>query len=242
MSTKTLRINGYGVNAAGSIECVRELDADIVVNGIHMSGSRRGRYAHEHCAVIRLDVGDSKAAKEFAAKVVAAIEEPAALVGVGRSGSVLLFRVGASYDVEHAHQAQHPFAFDGKQSAFVAAAAGQTLDVAAYQWKDGRSPLTVACAALPPLYSDISTRAYEALDGLLPAHGGRWGSVTEQEPVEVRVLRQFRERKAAGLVDAPVDEDARLVARHPMLRPTDGVLGQFVAAARQRLARRRESA
>jgi hypothetical protein len=238
----TLRINGYSVTAAGDIDCVRELEADVVVNGVHMSGSRRARYAHTHCAVIRLDVGDSKAAKEFAAKVVAAIDEPAALVGVGRSGTVLLFRTAdKAYGVRHDHEAQHEFVFDGKQCAFVAtAAAGQFLDVGAFAWRDGRSPLTVARNSLPPLFSDISTRAYKAIDQLLPAHAGaRWGSnVVPPESAFDRRVKEIAANRAAGIVAATVDDDERLVMAHPTALPTDGVFGQLVHAARQRLARR----
>src|ERR1700688_88582 len=116
---EALRINGYSVDAAGAIECCRE---------------PRDRYAHEHCAVIRLDIGDSKPAREFVAKIVAAVDEPGALVGTSRKGALMLFRViGSRYEPvgpvvnSSSSEAKHEFVFEGGQCSLIATAAEQTI-------------------------------------------------------------------------------------------------------------------
>jgi hypothetical protein len=223
-SRDTLKANGYAVDQDGArIETRRE----------------GARYKGSHLAVIRLDMRDSKTAREFAAKVVAAIDEPGAAHGVGRNGIILVFKIGESYNVE-VRQAEHDFVFEGARCVFSATADAQTIDMGSYKWE--RSPLTVARDSLAPLYSSVAVAAYEAVEKLLPEYGGRFGPLVLPESFYDRALRQQAEREAAGIVETPADPDELLVAANPDISIWDGVLGQNVAMARTRIAERKEAA
>jgi hypothetical protein len=100
----------------------------------------------------------------------------------------------------------------------------------------------VAHNALPPLFSDVSTRAYDAIDRLLPEYGGRCGSLIVAEAVIDHLIRKRKEREAAGIVETPVDEDEQLVAANPELLSSDSILGSLVTQARKRLAGRKAAA
>jgi hypothetical protein len=239
-----LRVQGYGVNDAGHIECRREPFS---------------RYSHEHVALIRLNVGDSKAAKDFCGKVIAATDEPGALVGFGRTGAVILFRTNGTQSVEADampgradRTPEHPFIFEGEQAAFIATSDRQTLDVGAFQWRDNRSPLTVPRANLPPLFSDISRRAYDAVGKLLPAHAGRWGKlptgaeIAAEQAATERLERIGREIAAGMHTPEKIAEreDDALVAEWEGqdIAQSDGHHALQVLQARRRVAYRKRLA
>lgn len=239
-----LRVQGYSVNDAGRIECRRE--------------PTLGRYNHEHVAIIRLDVPPTKAAKDFCGKVIAATDEPGALVGFGPHGAVMLFRPNGTQPVEagskpghYDRTAVHPFIFEGEQAAFIASTEGQ-IDVSAYIWRDNRSPLTVHRSNLPLLYSDISMRAYDAVGKLLPAHAGRWGKLPTVAEIAAEVARVARLETMQQEIDAGMwtdekikerEEDA-LVASYEGVEVSqyDGLHAMQVLQARRNVARRKRLA
>jgi hypothetical protein len=222
----TLKANGYAVDAVGNLETHRE----------------GARYKGSHLAVVRLDMRDSKTAREFAAKVVAAIDEPGAAHGVGRNGIILVFKIGDSYNVEARQaQAEHEFVFEGARCVFASTADAQTIDMGSYKWE--RSPLTVARDSLAPLYGSVAVAAYEAVEKLLPEYGGRFGPLVLPESFYDRAMRQQAEREAAGIAnEVPADPDELLVAANPGISIWDGPIGQNVALARTRIAERKEAA
>jgi len=132
--------------------------------------------------------------------------------------------------------------FEGTQCSLIATAYGQTIDVAAYQWHGNRSPLTIRRDELPTLFGDVSQRAFDAIDRLLPEYGGRFGSLVTEECAFDREVRERLERRAAGIVEPVVDEDELLVAKNPTLDYRSGVFGGLVAAARYGISQHREAA
>jgi hypothetical protein len=223
--------NGYAVDTDGNLNTRREPD---------------GRWSHTHLAVIRID-----APKEFASKVFAAADEPAAIVGVSPNSAVMLFRVddGGRYDASthpfFRKELRHEFVLDGKkQCLFAETSAAQTIDVAAFTWLDGRSPSTTHRSQLPPLFLDVQHGVYAAIAALLKEVGGRFGAlIVEKSPMELR-LQKRREDIAAGIIvdEPPEDADEALVRKNPTLTAFDGSYGLLVAEARSRIADRREAA
>lgn len=231
-----LRINGYAVDAAtGAVETRRE---------------PLPRWNHTHLGVISIDISDSKPARELIAAVVAAVEEPACLTGVSRTGPVLIFQIGGAYsyrveprDTEYGSpKAQHEFVFDGKPGALTISADSQLIDVAAFTWRNGRSPATVARSALPPIFADVSQRAFNAAGVFLRDHGHRWGPLVVPETDFEKRVREIAADRAAGIAENPIDEDEKIVAANPTLRMWDGTIGQIVSLARERLAARKATA
>jgi hypothetical protein len=221
---------GYSANEAGHLETRREPDA---------------RWSATHLALIRID-----APKDFTIKVLAALDDPAAIVGVSVNGAVVLFRVddGGRYDAAtypfFRKEERHEFVLlDGKtQCLFIVTSTAQTIDTSKFIWRDGRSPSTTHRNLLPELFLDVQQRVYDAVAALLKAEGNRFGLVVEPESVTEKWLREAREKKAAGLVDEPpTDPDEALVAANVGVSIWDGVLGQNVAMARTRIAEKREA-
>jgi hypothetical protein len=222
--------NAYACDAAGNLETRKNPDA---------------RWSFSHLAVLRID-----APKDFTNKVLSALDEPAAIVGVSSGSAVALFKVidGGRYDMAtYPHfrkDEREEFVLNGKtQGVFTVTSTPQTIDVAAFTWKDGRSPLTVRRDDLPQLFLDVQQRVYAELDRLLKEGGHRFGPLSAPETVLERMVRENAERRAAGIVETPVDEDEKLVAgADPNLRAGDGIFPMLVAEARKRLASRREAA
>jgi hypothetical protein len=233
LRTQLLR-NGYAVDA-GVIDTHRRPDA---------------RWAHTHLAIIRID-----APKEFTAKVFAAADEPAAIVGVSPTSAVMLFRVddGGRYDAStypfFRKEVRNEFVLDGKKQCFFAVtSAAQTIDVSAFTWLDGRSPSTTHRSQLPPLFLDSAPGLGGAIEALLKEAGGRWGPLEMPKTVMELRLEQSRAeraaREAAGIVeeeDTPESADEKLVAANPKLRATDGPIGVLVHEARRRVDARNEA-
>jgi hypothetical protein len=241
-----LRRNGYAIDTAGNIEPCR--GGQPVPNAY----GPKPRWAHTHLAVVSILTSESSQRAALIAAVVAAVEEPGALVGTGKDGAVLVFRITAdSYAFEardgcSPQQATHEFALAGKPGIFTATADALAFDPAAYVWSNERSPLNTPRWALPPMHPAVSQSALDALRTFVVANGGRFGPVLPEGPIE-RMLRERAERKAAGVVDEPEETpeeaearaDERLVAAAPDLRPSDGVHGLRVSQARARIANRK---
>jgi hypothetical protein len=246
LRTQLLR-NGYAVDTDGNLNTRREPD---------------GRWSHTHLAVIRID-----APKEFTSKVLAALDEPDAVVGVSPTSAVMLFRVddGGRYDASthpfFRKEESSKFVLDGKKEClFTVTSTAQKLDVAAFTWRDGRSPSTTHRGQLPPLFLDVQHFVNAAIAAVLREVGGRFGAlIVEKSPMELRLEKARAERaarEAAGIVeeeDTPESADEKLVAAHPDLRATDGPIGVLVhearcrvdarnAAAREETARRKQDA
>jgi hypothetical protein len=224
-----LRQNSFAVSADGHIETRREPDA---------------RWSATHLAVLRID-----APKEFTNKVLSALDEPAAIVGVSPTSTVALFKVidGGRYDratYEHFRKEQHEdFVLNGKtQGLFTVTSAAQTIDPAGFVWKDGRSPITTHRDQLPQLFRDTQERFYAELERLLKEGGHRTGPLVVPETAFEKSVREIAEKRAAGIVETPVDEDERTVAANPDLRPDDGIFGVIVSEARKRIAARKAAA
>jgi hypothetical protein len=236
-----LRRNGFAVDTGGMIEPYRRHASDALISWDRGTPSRPLRFGHTHLGVIRIDANDSK----LIAAVVAAVDEPGCLVGTSKADAVLVFRIGLSYafEVGSPPQAAHEFVTaDAKAGLFRTDT--QALDVAAYTWLNERSPLNTPLMLLPPMHADISWSAFDALRTFVEANGGRFGPVPPEGPIE-RMLRERAERRAAGVVDEPEEtdeeKDERLVAANPDLRPTDGIRGLHVDAARKRIEARKEA-
>ena len=229
MDTKQiLRTNGYAVTEAGHIECHR---------------TPANRWAYSHVGVIRID-----APKDFAAKIIAEVDQPGACIGVSKTGAVMVFRiyeqrtvgVGSGFNFEYVH----PFTLGGAQCTLITASDGQTLDVAAFEWRD-RSPLTVPYANLAPLFPDISRIAYDAVT----KHGGAWGKLPDPAVEAAREERYARMRQeiADGLhTPEKIAEraDDELVARYAGidLASADGLSSIQVINARKRVENRKRLA
>jgi hypothetical protein len=238
-----LKRQGYAVDTDGMIEPYRRHESDALVSWDRgLVPSRPLRYSHQHLAVIQINTNDSK----LVDAVVATVDEPGALVGISKDGAVLVFRIGDSgygFEVGSPPAAAHEFVTsDGKAGLFTSTVNAEPLDVAAFSWKDGRSPLTVHVMLLPPMHLDVAQAACGAVSEYLRENGGRFGPVPPEDPTQ-RMLREWRARRAAGVVDetpeeAAAREDEALVAANPNLRPTDGLRGSHVDQARKRIEAR----
>jgi hypothetical protein len=241
MTHDILRRNGYAVDTAGMIELDRHHSSDALVSWDRGTPSRALRYGHQHLAVIQINTSDAK----LIDAVVAALDDEPCLVGANDAGAVLVFRVGPSYAVDSSPQAADEFVTaDGKPGLLTTDA--QAIDVAAYAWRHERSPLSTHLMLLPPMHADIVQAASGVVSVYLRQNGGRFGPLTLPESPFERRVRENRARIAAGVVDeTPTPEEAAaladeaLVAAHPDIRPTDGVHGLAVDAARKRIEGRK---
>jgi hypothetical protein len=240
-TSNQLRLNGYACgDDAGVIETRK---------------TPHSRWDHARLGVIRIDIGsESKIAKDFIAKVLAAdCIEPGALVGVGRTGAIVIFKVAGTLNADnylhYRREAREEFVLSDKQCTFMATDTAQLIDLAAYgTWKDGRSPLTVHRDLLSPMFLDHSTAVLDAIKRLLPAAAGRMGMLVEPKlPWELKLEQSRAERAAraaAGISeeeDTPESADEKLVAAHPDLRATDGPIGVLVHEARRRVDARKSA-
>jgi hypothetical protein len=233
-----LRRQGYSVSDVGLILPYLRHPSDALVSWDRGVPSRPLRWGHTHLGVIRIDTSDAK----LVDAVVTALDEPGALVGTKGTGAVFVFRIGDAYgfEVGTPTQAAHEFVTsDGKAGLFTSSGSALTVDVAAFTWKDGRSPLTVHVMLLPPMHLDVAQAACGAVSEYLRENGGRFGPVPPEDPTQ-RMLREWRARRAAGVVDetpeeAAAREDEALVVANPGLRPTDGIQGLHVDQARKRI-------
>lgn len=161
MSNNRLRELGYSSEDGRVITCHREV------------GRRNEhRYDHERCGVVRIDL-DTKSGRDLTEKLIAAIDEPAALIGRDRrGGAVMLFRVGEHSDLPHTADdgISRLITPDGELVTITYGSVDQMLDVGAWSWVKGRSPLDVRRSDLAVLFADIYQRAVDAAFKLGCAH------------------------------------------------------------------------
>jgi len=223
MDTKLqLRLNGYGVNPAGHIFVSREPDY---------------RYAHE-----RLGVFVITAPKDFAAKIVTALDEPAALVGVSSYLTVALFRFKSHI------RARLEFIVAGRQGFILVNDGAAPVDVGAYSWAAGRSPLTVSYSQLPPLFEDH----VESMTRAVTEFGATLGSLPTPEEIERQKAFEDRVAHTKILTEAELAEvfqareDERIVKENEGREITTSGFpepgGNRVLLARYRHAERKKRA
>jgi hypothetical protein len=231
-----LRQLGYGVDSDGNIVCHREVGR-----------SNEHRYDHERCGVVRIDLErDTKPARDLIEKLIAAIDEPAALTGRDRrGGAVLLFRVIS----EHSNL---PYTAEGGISKLISrggelltvtcASLGQTVDLDAYSWIKGRSPLDIRQSDLAVLFADIGQRCVDAAFKL-----GCADAPTAAE----RAAAERRAKIAQGLKDGSIsptkyqdeqdERDREFLRKNADVGPFDS-LWSTLENMRQRLYARKRSA
>jgi hypothetical protein len=238
-----LRRNSYAIDTAGMIEPYRRHPSDALVSWDRgLVPSRPLRYRHSHLGIIRIATSDAK----LVDAVVTALDEPGALVGISKAGAVLVFRIGDAYgfEVGSPPAAAHEFVTsDGKAGLFTATVYAEPLDVAAYVWRDERSPLNTHVMMLPPMHLDVAETAWDAVGVYLRENSGRWGPLVLPEDPMQASIRRGRAIMAARAAISPEEAEARadeaLVAANPDLRPTDGIQGLHVDAARKRIEGRK---
>jgi hypothetical protein len=233
-----LKRQGYAVSESGLVEVCRGGRPAPMAHG------GTPRWAHTHVAVVRLHVGESSQRAALIAAVVAAVDEPGALVGTGKDGAVLVFRIAGdryAFEARDGYSppaACHEFVLNEKSGLFATDAS--PLDVAAFVWKDDRSPLNTPVMLLPPIHVEIAQAAFDAVGVYLRENGGRFGPLVLPESQMEKMLREGRARIAAGPVDeSPEAVDAALVAANPDLSQGDGHMGLAVHQARTRIAERK---
>jgi hypothetical protein len=220
-----LRLLGYSANDAGII-CVREGE----------------RYAHERAGILKIEISrDTREARAIVDAVIAAIDEPRALLGRDkRGGVVMVFRLQMWINTSRVELALR----SGEQIAITIGAENLAVELDAFTWQNSRPPTNVSRDSLPPLFPefmDIAQRVAEAA-GALPAK-----EIERIRETEARVA-QFQADVAAGRVklktdaelaeDAQARSDAELVAewKGETVRPDDGGAARSVLAARARHA------
>jgi hypothetical protein len=219
-----LRLNGYSANDAG-IVCTRDAE----------------RFKHERTGILKIEIsGDSKDARAIVDGIVAAIDEPRALVGRNRGGAVMLFRMQMWINTSRVELSLR----SGEQIAITIGAEGLTVEPDAFTWAKGRSPLDISRDSLPPMFSEFAElgQTVAAAAGALPA------KEIERELANEARVNQFKADVAAGRVklkteaelaeDAQARSDAEIVAewKGETVRPDDGGAARSVLAARARHA------
>jgi hypothetical protein len=217
-----LRLNGYSADDAGII----------CDSGIE-------RFKHERTGILRIVISrDTKAARSLVDAVIAAVDEPRALLGRDRHGVVMLFRVD-----QHVSDTREAIALrDGEDFVISLTSAGQTVEPGAFTWAKGRSPLDISRDALPTLLPEFAKIASEAAFVAGARSADVWIRERESErfsadvasgKIKVKTEAEFAEDRQAR-------SDAALVASYEgqELIWSDGYSAQLVLNARQRHAAR----
>jgi hypothetical protein len=234
-NTTILRMNGYSVDADGSIICARE-------------SVTHKRYAHEQVAIIRIDAGDSKAVRELHTQVIAVCDEPRALCGIRGGSLIIVFRCdGPPNSVEPSDargwpQAVREIVIDGKAATLVTGSRSRSFDPSEFEWRGKRSPFTVKRDELPPLHIELSQSVVDSL----PVGG----TTNEQDDVYEHDMAAARVRVAAMQSEEEqhaADDEAFLKEHENMSGYAIGtvVAAQVTAAferIKARLRRKREAA
>ena len=237
MSTReTLRLAGYSSTPEGHVECYREGHPD------------------ECTGVLKIDIErDTKAGRELVDKLIALVDQPRALLGRKRDGSVImLFKCDRPYAVEPhiAGENRRTGIFelatrDGDVCFVVTCkSVDMVVDISAYTWDKNRSPADFPRASLTLLTADVGERVVEGAFSL----GCMWASMVAQERENAARVEQFKRDVKSGkaklLSDAEIAEiyqsraDEETVAAHEgqKLHWSDGPYAQSVLRARARLA------
>lgn len=230
-NTNALRMLGYSANDAGHILLSRE---------------GRSSYKHEATAIIRIEPDrDSDRLGELVEKLIAAADEPRALIGRDRSGSVvLLFSSEGTYIGTEIHNSQSPFKLalqSGERFTIFVDHVG-SLDISAYTWAKGRSPLDVARGSLPRLCAETGVAVVKAAFEC----GATWShyvdtpeQVTAKEERLAKIRAEMAQRDAETPEEREIREDQQLSERgSPDLVASDGIFAGLIVAARQRIAQR----
>jgi hypothetical protein len=182
--------------------------------------------------------------------LLAVISEPRALVGRARNGSaVVLGRCEQEISpyfpgVDRAGRFELITKPGGVRFVILCRSEGATLDVDAYSWPKGRSPLDVPRDSLAMLFDDIAQAVVEeALKTAVTAPTAE--DIERQRASEAR-LAKIRDEIAAGLhtpESIAAREDEELAASMPLdISWRDGPRAANVLAARDRIAHRQRLA
>jgi hypothetical protein len=129
----------------------------------HKTGAFDDRWLHERVGVIRIDTleRNSKPMLGLIERLIIAADEPRALRGTGRNGSVvLLLKVGEHSDLPLS-EGDGEFKLvtrDDEPLKITCASLGHTIPVDEYSWVKGRSPFDVEHSRLPVLFKDVGDR------------------------------------------------------------------------------------
>lgn len=247
---QALRLNAYTVTGAGHILCSPER---------RPNGGNVGGHEDEFTSVLRIDLErDTPAGRDIVSKLIETVDEPRALLGTAKNGSVvLLFRRGKLDPAPNiAGQFGDVFKLstcDGAvRFSITCASAGQTLDPAAYTWLKGRafkpqvgepkdrSPLEIGSWTLPLLTGEMGKAVIEAAFKL----GCAWASTVEDD-----LARDKRSTDiASGKIKLPTEEELQAVEDAALVKHYEGrEFGRFddiradVHAARRRHAIRQQA-
>jgi hypothetical protein len=199
-----LRLQGYAVTADGnSIEChpgtpLRSRDYE----------DATPRFQFMRVAVISFEVERGNARELVDAILAKADITPRAIIGKRKDGSIVaLFRLDKDFPIAPSRTADttdgaFKLAAKDDSSRFTVAvkSLGETVDVSAYTWAKGRSPLEVARDALPVLTIDVSNAVVDT------AHAfGTTPWMIEYQRKNEEDNAQLRERMANGEIPNPQD-------------------------------------
>ncbi len=248
MNIAQLKLMGYAVNADGHIEC----HPGTVTNSFPHSTPRLAQF---RTAVIRIDIasGGGKDAATLVDKLIEAADMPRAIIGRGRDGSaVILFRYDGQ-KVEPSIQGELS-SIDGAfklatrdgaiKLSITCKSVGQTLDVSAYSWAKGRSPLEFERDRLPVLTSDTSALVVNAARDALGCVS--WAALDTLRKNAAKEA-EFSAKIASGwrpktTEETQAEEDDALVAQYEGqdVSPWNaGNIGMLVQQARARVATRK---
>jgi hypothetical protein len=175
MDLLRIRLNNYDIDATtGHIICSRPTRGGCgeTLNPTHPDYPKP-RLLRNLCAVIRIESRDSA----MVDRLVAAIDEPAALCGRNRHGAVLLFRLAdndnPAMEIPGSRWSNVSTVTAGTTPLKITCGpdgiALVTLDAGAYTWGKNRSPADVVRENLPRYTADIGAAAFEAAHRLASA-------------------------------------------------------------------------
>jgi hypothetical protein len=225
----TLRMNGYSADDAGII-CDTGIE----------------RFKQERIGVLRIEISrDTKAARAVVDAIIGAIDEPRALTGRERRGGVvMLFRVEQLFNnlAVDAISRETIALRDGEELVISLASEGATVEVDAFTWTKGRSPLDISRDALPPLSQELADIANDAA----------WtaGARSPEMLARERESDRYNADLASGKIkvrtaeDQQARDDAELVASYEGVEviSTDGNAARLILDARYRHAARKQKA
>lgn len=198
---------------------------------------------------IRLE-HDSRACRELVEKLISACDSPRALIGRARNSSaMLLFKTAVDRELVLSNDRSGVGVFelisrDGERFTIRVSGDDAVLDVNAWNWSKGKSPLEVSHGDLATIYADIvETVVAEAFrlgaqvapsEDDIAAEQDRAARLARIKSDPAAAQREIEERQAA--------DDEALVKANPDATWADGNAGMLVMQARGRIAARRARA